>query len=89
MPCVGRRGCAERFADLLDARYLFAILAHHGTCGECGNDVTDEPRFDDSGRIPVPYCPACFEELWPTGATGPFERGEPQVYPGNGKVDMT
>ena len=80
MPCFCRRGCAERFRDL-DGGQLLAILAHHGSCGGCGNDVTDNPRFADSADgIPVPYCPACFEERWPTGAEGPFERGKPQVY---------
>jgi hypothetical protein len=82
MPCFGRRGCAERFRDL-DGDYLLAILAHHGSCGGCGNDVTDEPRFADApcaSATPVPYCPACFEERWPSGAEGPFERGKPQVY---------
>jgi hypothetical protein len=80
MPCFGRRGCAERFRDL-DGDYLLAILWHHGSCGGCGNDVTDSPRFRRLlDGILVPYCPSCFEGHWPTGAEGPFERGEPQVY---------
>jgi len=82
MPCTGRRGCAGRFRGL-GVTHLMAILAHHGTCGGCAMDVTDEPRFGaepGTGGLPVPYCPACFEERWPTGATGPFERGKPQVY---------
>lgn len=78
MPCCNRRGCADRFRDRLDLPQLITILAHHGTCGGCGNDVTDNPRFAFGGS--VPYCPSCFEERWPTGAEGPFERGKPQVY---------
>lgn len=81
MPCIGRRGCTERFRDRVSASQLLAILAHHGTCGECGNDITDSPRFRDAGGMLVPYCPACHEELWPTDDEGPFERGKPQVYP--------
>lgn len=77
MPCCDRRGCAGRFRDRVDAGQLLAIIANHGSCGGCGNDVTDEPRFAPGV---VPYCPACFEERWPTGARGPFERGKPQVY---------
>ena len=84
MPCCNRRGCAERFLDRLSAGQLLAILWHHGTCGECGRDVTDKPRFrvDPGTGMLRPYCPACFEERWPTGAEGPFEHGKPQVYPG-------
>ena len=81
MPCMNRRGCSGRFRDRLSASQLAAILAHHGTCGECGNDVTDNPRFADSGGTMTPYCPACFEDRAPTGASGPFERGEPRVFP--------
>ena len=92
MPCVGRRGCAGRFRDRLDSHQLLAILVHHGSCGICHLDVTDNPRFrapitanpppPGSKRqiIPVPYCPACYEERWPTGAAGPFEQGQLQVY---------
>lgn len=78
MPCINRRGCTARFRDRLDASQLRAVLVNHGTCHACKKDVTDNPRFDDAL---VPYCPACFEERWPTGAAGPFERGQPQVYP--------
>jgi predicted amidophosphoribosyltransferase len=79
MPCCNRRGCAGRFRDRVNAAQMLAILANHGTCKGCGNDVTDDPRFDPVS--PVPYCPGCFEERWPTGAQGPFEYGKPQVYP--------
>lgn len=80
MPCMNRRGCTARFRDRLSASQLAAILAHHGSCGGCGNDVTGNPRFAP-GATPVPFCPACFEERWPTGAAGPFERGKPRVFP--------
>lgn len=75
MPCVNRRGCAERFSRLPQDQ-LLTIIWNHGSCGGCGDDVTDDPRFAD-GR---PYCPACFEQRWPSGAPGPFEQGKPQVY---------
>lgn len=81
MPCVNRRGCVERFRDQLSVSQLTAILAHHGSCANCGNDVTDNPRFRDSGKTLVPYCPGCFEERWATGASGPFEYGKPRVFP--------
>ena len=79
---MGRRGCTERFRDRLSADQLHAILIHHGTCGICAMDVTDNPRFRTDSRTGLlrPYCPACFEEQWPTGAEGPFERGKAQVY---------
>ena len=78
MPCCNRRGCVDRFRDSLTGPQLMAILAHHGACGGCGNDVTDNPKFaDDQGM--TPYCPACYEETWPSGKGGPFERGKPRV----------
>jgi hypothetical protein len=82
MPCVNRRGCGERFRHL-PAEQLRAILAHHGSCCGCSMDVTDNPRFGDfdpDGVTRKTWCPACFEERWPTGAEGSFERGQPQVY---------
>jgi len=81
MPCCTRRGCAERFRDL-PAGQLLSVIAHHGSCGGCGNDITDNPRFGEpgTGGTMTPYCPACFEERRPAGAGGPFERGQPQVY---------
>lgn len=80
MPCIGRRGCAERFRHL-PAGLILAVIWHHGTCGACALDCTDHPRFHDDPvtGLPRPYCPACSEEHWPTGGAGPFERGQPQV----------
>ena len=86
MPCIGRRGFTERFRGRVSDSQLLAILMHHGSCGGFGLDTTDNPRFREpepgTKGIAVPYCPACFEERWPVGAPGPFERGQPQIYPG-------
>jgi hypothetical protein len=86
MPCCNRRGCAERFRDRLTPGELLSVIAHHGTCGGCARDVTGAPRFapGPDGTV-TPWCPACFEERWPTGAPGPFERGQPQVYRAAGR----
>jgi hypothetical protein len=81
MACFGRRGCADRFRGRVSAAELLAVIRMHGSCGECGQDATDSPRFADPGTgFLTPYCPACYEARWPTGAPGPFERGKAQVY---------